>query len=122
MKTRGQAAMEKRLKEEEEQAAKDEAAEEITARQKADDDDDSKLMEKIKKHKYYQYVLNYKSMENPNIKMLIIMTAGDLDGMKRIKIIKVLGNQKIFPSLAKKTLKKLYELIDDDIIILKEKD
>jgi len=119
MKTRGQEAMEKQLKEE--QAAKTKAAEELAARQKADDDDDSKLMEDLKKHEYYQYVLNYKSNGEPKYKYIDYHDGWRLRWKEKDKDNKSVRKSKNFPSLAK-ALKKLYELITDGIIILKEKD
>ena len=113
------AAMEKQLKEE--QAAKTKAAEELAARQKADDDDDSKLMEDLKKHEYYQYVLNYKSNGEPKYKYIDYHDGWRLRWKEKDKDNKSVRKSKNFPSLAK-ALKKLYELITDGIIILKEKD
>ena len=51
------------------------------------------------------------------LKILIIMTFGDLDGEKRINIIKVLGNQKIFP-LLKQQLKTYMNLLIKELNLI----
>ena len=58
----------------------------------------SLISQKLKDHEYFNSVYD-KSTDN--LKMYIYYDAGDLDGMKRIKIIKVLGNLKYFAVLKK---------------------